>query len=88
MTADTMPMPQAGEMPSREGDFTIEGHGFEPIPESARYGSLTAPTRESGARVVMARATSRSGETQVNELIHNPAGYHHNVIQRVYVEVV
>ena len=41
MTADTMPMPQAGEMPSREGDFTIEGHGFEPIPESARYGSLT-----------------------------------------------
>jgi nucleobase:cation symporter-1, NCS1 family len=42
MTADTMPIdrPQAGEMPSREGDFTIEGHGFEPIPESARYGSL------------------------------------------------
>ena len=40
MTADTMPMGQAGEMPSREGDFTIEGHGFEPIPDSARYGSL------------------------------------------------
>ena len=55
---------------------------------SFREFSLSAPTRESGARVVMARATSRSGETQVNELIHNPAGYHHNVIQRVYVEVV
>jgi NCS1 family nucleobase:cation symporter-1 len=27
-------------MPRGEGDFTIEGHGFEPIPESARYGSL------------------------------------------------
>jgi len=55
---------------------------------SFREFSLSAPTRESGARVIMARATSRSGETQVNELIHNPAGYHHNVIQRVYVEVV
>jgi NCS1 family nucleobase:cation symporter-1 len=42
MTADSMPIdvPSTGEMPSREGDFTIEGHGFEPIPESARYGSL------------------------------------------------
>ena len=37
MTAETM---RAGEMPSREGDLTIEGHGMEPIPESARYGSV------------------------------------------------
>ena len=36
----------------------------------------------------MARATSKSGETQVEQLILNPAGYHHNVIQRIYVEVV
>ena len=55
---------------------------------SFREFSLAVPTREPGALVVMARATSRSGETQVGELIHNPAGYHHNVIQRVYVEVV
>ena len=27
-------------MPSREGDLTIEGHGMEPIPASARYGSV------------------------------------------------
>ena len=42
MTADSMPIdrPQAGDMPSREGDFTVESHGFEPIPESARYGSV------------------------------------------------
>ena len=43
MTAESLPIPgvpQAGDMPSREGDFTIEGHGFEPIPESARYGSV------------------------------------------------
>jgi NCS1 family nucleobase:cation symporter-1 len=28
-------------MPSREGDLSIEGHGMEPIPASARYGSVT-----------------------------------------------
>ena len=44
--------------------------------------------KEATSMVVMARATSNSGETQVNELIHNPPGYHHNVIQRLYVEVV
>lgn len=55
---------------------------------SFREFSLSVPTREDGARVVMARATSTTGETQVNELIHNPAGYHHNVIQRIYVEIV
>ena len=55
---------------------------------SFREFSLGAPTPEKGSRVVMARATSRSGETQVNELVHNPAGYHHNVIQRLYVEIV
>jgi sulfite dehydrogenase len=55
---------------------------------SFREFALSAPTREDGGRVVMARATSRSGETQVEHLIHNPAGYHHNVIQRIYVEVV
>jgi sulfite dehydrogenase (cytochrome) subunit A len=55
---------------------------------SFREFALSVLTKERGSTVVMARATSRSGETQVNELIHNPAGYHHNVIQRVYVEMV
>jgi len=27
-------------MPTHEGDLSIEGHGFEPIPESSRYGSV------------------------------------------------
>jgi nucleobase:cation symporter-1, NCS1 family len=42
MNAETLPidMPSTGAMPHREGDFTVEGHGFEPIPDSARYGSL------------------------------------------------
>lgn len=56
---------------------------------SFREFALTVPTKDAGAALaIMARATSNSGETQVNELIHNPAGYHHNVIQRLYVEVV
>jgi sulfite dehydrogenase len=46
------------------------------------------PVTQVGTRLVMARATSRAGETQVEQLIHNPAGYHHNVIQRIPVEVV
>ena len=28
-------------MPQREGDLSIEGHGMEPIPEAARYGSVS-----------------------------------------------
>lgn len=38
MTAEALP--GMGDMPTREGDLTIEGHGIEPIPESARYGSI------------------------------------------------
>jgi sulfite dehydrogenase len=41
-----------------------------------------------GPSVVMARATSLAGETQVEKLIHNPPGYHHNVVQRVAIEIV
>ncbi|HET9615200.1 MAG TPA: cytosine permease, partial [Candidatus Limnocylindrales bacterium] len=27
-------------MPTHEGDLSIEAHGMEPVPESARYGSV------------------------------------------------
>jgi hypothetical protein len=30
----------------------------------------------------LARAVSRDGATQAEKLVHNPAGYHHNVVQR------
>jgi NCS1 family nucleobase:cation symporter-1 len=44
MTADAMPgamdAPKTA-MPSREGDFTVESHGMDPIPENARYGSVS-----------------------------------------------
>jgi NCS1 family nucleobase:cation symporter-1 len=36
-----MEVPTKGAMPSREGDFTVEAHGMEPIPETARYGSVS-----------------------------------------------
>jgi DMSO/TMAO reductase YedYZ molybdopterin-dependent catalytic subunit len=42
----------------------------------------------SGAIVVMARAYNMRGDTQEQKLILNPAGYHHNVVQRVRLEVV
>jgi len=40
-----------------------------------------------GPMFVMVRATSMRGETQVMQLIHNPAGYHHNVVPRIAIDV-
>jgi hypothetical protein len=55
---------------------------------SFREFTTTLPSRDRGTMVIMARATSRNGQTQSETLSHNPAGYHHNVIQRLYVEIV
>ncbi len=41
-----------------------------------------------GAHNLMFRATSRAGETQATQLVANPAGYHHNLIQAIDIEVV
>jgi len=40
------------------------------------------------APVVRVRAYNTRGDTQVEKLIFNPAGYHHNVVQRIRLEVV
>jgi hypothetical protein len=40
-----------------------------------------------GKQTVMARATNKIGQTQTTELIHNPAGYHHNVVHSVTFNV-
>jgi len=37
---------------------------------------------QTGAVTVLARAVARDGATQTEKLVHNPAGYHHNVVQR------
>ncbi|HEY1361051.1 MAG TPA: molybdopterin-dependent oxidoreductase [Xanthobacteraceae bacterium] len=44
--------------------------------------------RNRGRQTVMARASNVIGQTQTAELIHNPAGYHHNVIQSLALNVV
>jgi sulfite dehydrogenase len=38
---------------------------------------------QAGAMTLMARARARDGSTQAETLVHNPAGYHHNVVQKV-----
>jgi len=55
---------------------------------SFREFALEVPATTAGRTEVMARATSGAGETQVEQLIANPAGYHHNVVQRIAIEVV
>lgn len=40
-----------------------------------------------GKVAVVARATNRQGASQTFELVHNPAGYHHNVVHRVELQV-
>jgi DMSO/TMAO reductase YedYZ molybdopterin-dependent catalytic subunit len=40
-----------------------------------------------GARTILARATNRLGETQVDALIFNPAGYHNNVVRPTSIVV-
>jgi DMSO/TMAO reductase YedYZ molybdopterin-dependent catalytic subunit len=40
-----------------------------------------------GARHILARATNRVGETQVDTLIFNPAGYHNNVVRPTSIVV-
>jgi sulfite dehydrogenase len=47
--------------------------------------SLAVNTK--GKVIVMARATNKIGQTQTSELNHNPAGYHHNVIHSVTLNV-
>jgi DMSO/TMAO reductase YedYZ molybdopterin-dependent catalytic subunit len=40
-----------------------------------------------GKQTVMARASNKIGQSQTTELIHNPAGYHHNVVHSVTFNV-
>ena len=43
--------------------------------------SFTTPPLAPGRHKVTVRASNTKGQTQVTELILNPAGYHHNVVQ-------
>jgi DMSO/TMAO reductase YedYZ molybdopterin-dependent catalytic subunit len=48
----------------------------------------TFQLRPVGRQTVMARATNKIGQTQTTELIHNPAGYHHNVVHSITLNTV
>ena len=52
-----------------------------------RQWTFVANPTERGTMTVMAKAINRAGATQTFELIANPAGYHHNVVQRVTLMV-
>jgi DMSO/TMAO reductase YedYZ molybdopterin-dependent catalytic subunit len=58
------------------GKYAFRGWSHEFTPE--RRGKLS----------FAARATNRIGQTQTNEPVQNPAGYHHNAIQTVTLDVV
>jgi DMSO/TMAO reductase YedYZ molybdopterin-dependent catalytic subunit len=45
------------------------------------------PAARPGGYAIMARATNRLGMSQTRELLANPAGYHHNVMHRVAIQV-
>jgi DMSO/TMAO reductase YedYZ molybdopterin-dependent catalytic subunit len=47
---------------------------------------FTPKTR--GKLSLTARATNKLGQTQTNELIQNPGGYHHNLIQTLTLDIV
>jgi len=47
---------------------------------------FTADAR--GARRIMAKATNRIGQSQVDALIFNPAGYHNNVSRPTTITIV
>jgi DMSO/TMAO reductase YedYZ molybdopterin-dependent catalytic subunit len=51
------------------------------------FRTFSAPLKGKGKVTVMARATNAIGQTQVGKLIHNPPGYHHNVIHSVTLNV-
>jgi sulfite dehydrogenase len=50
--------------------------------------ALAVTLRTKGPRFVMARAANKIGQTQTSELIQNPAGYHHNVVQKLALDVM
>jgi len=45
-------------------------------------------TPQTGAMELLARATNRIGQTQTDAPIWNPAGYHHNAVQRLPLKAV
>ncbi|MGR9087277.1 MAG: molybdopterin-dependent oxidoreductase [Gammaproteobacteria bacterium] len=71
------------------------GNSWQPAQLKEDYGRFSwrqwhfqFQSRNQGKLSIMARATNRTGATQPMELTQNPAGYHHNKIQKLDVEIV
>jgi DMSO/TMAO reductase YedYZ molybdopterin-dependent catalytic subunit len=51
------------------------------------FRTWSIPLKGKGKQTVMARASNAIGQTQTTALIHNPAGYHHNVVHSIALTV-
>jgi hypothetical protein len=51
------------------------------------FRTWSMPLTGRGKQTVMARASNAIGQTQTETLIHNPAGYHHNVMHSLTLNV-
>ena len=54
---------------------------------SFRVFSFDVRSPRRGKLVVMARASNKNGQTQVDAPIFNPAGYHHNAVQKITLNI-
>jgi DMSO/TMAO reductase YedYZ molybdopterin-dependent catalytic subunit len=71
-----------------------DGKSWRPAelgPDLGRFGwrqwSFPIASPQVGTYTVLAKATNRVGASQTFDAIFNPAGYHHNVVQRVAIKV-
>ncbi len=74
---------------------TDAGRSWQPAQLGRDYGrfsfrqfSYRFRPEKDGVYLIMVRAANSRGDAQTLELVHNPAGYHHNVVQRLMIEVV
>jgi DMSO/TMAO reductase YedYZ molybdopterin-dependent catalytic subunit len=54
---------------------------------SWRQWSFELQPARKGTQSIMVSATNRAASTQTTKLVWNPAGYHHNVVQKLDIEV-
>ena len=74
---------------------TDAGQSWNPAQLGHDYGRFSfrkfsyrfRPTKD-GVYLIMVRAFNNRGDGQSMNLVHNPAGYHHNVVERLMIEVV
>jgi len=73
---------------------TDSGRSWRPAQLGRDYGrysfrqfSYRFKPEKDGVYLIMVKASNNRGDAQTMDLVHNPAGYHHNVVQRLMIEV-